>query len=212
MLNQLARVFAPMRLWQGDEPLPADFRPQFDLKPPFRSRLRPTRPRQSWSAEPPPESDRIGVSLGDLAALDIDAVVTLATSDLRPVGYGHNAAIHYAAGPALLAECRKLGACAPGGAVLTRGHRMKAKWIVHTVPPGNGITGQTERIASSFRNVLRLAADAGAASIAVPSLFPARIAVREARAWCMVNARPVQIMFCLPDEQSAEAYRACLAA
>jgi O-acetyl-ADP-ribose deacetylase (regulator of RNase III) len=220
MINHLARVFAPLRLWQSDEPLPADFQPQFDLTPPLRPRVRATRPRRntsdsSFNLAP----DRISIGIGNVVALDIDAVVNVTGHDLMPLSYGLNAAIHHAAGPGLMAECRTLGPCPAGGVVVTRGHRMKAKWIVHAVPPTDGDIGYTERIAAYFRNMLRLAADVGATSLAVPdpiaaTIGPAstaRIVMREARNWCMVNARPRQIVFCTPDMQSLAAYRDCLA-
>lgn len=212
MREHFERVFAPLRLWATDDELPADFRPQYDLTPPLRPRLRAAQ-RNRASTDVAVTGDRVRLSLGDLATLDIDAVVNVATQDLSPMSYGLNAAIHRAAGPALQAECKMLGSCPAGDAVVTRGHKMKARWIVHAVPP------QTqEHLAATFRNVLRRAADIGVLSLAVPELISgavgstARIAVREARAWCRVNARPAQILFCLPDQQALSSYREYLAA
>ena len=137
--------------------------------------------------------DRIELLEIDITTLTVDAIVNAANNSLLGGG-GVDGAIHRAAGPELLAECRILKGCATGAAKMTRGYRLPARFVIHTVGPvwHGGNQGEAELLASCYRNCFALATQHNLATLAFPAIstgvygFPkkdaALIAVRETRA------------------------------
>ncbi len=145
---------------------------------------------------------RIAVVEGDITKQAVDAIVNAARNSLLGGG-GVDGAIHRAAGPELLAECRTLNGCATGQAKITKGYRLPAKWVIHTVGPvwDGGGHREDELLASCYRSCFALAETRGIKTIAFPSIstgayrFPmeraARIAVRETKEFLERN-KPVE--------------------
>ncbi len=166
--------------------------------------------------------DRIRLTAGDITGLAVDAIVNAANRSLLGGG-GVDGAIHRAAGPELLAECRTLGGCEPGQAKITRGYRLPARAVIHTVGPiwQGGDQGEPELLAACYRNSLQLAADHGVRSIAFPAIscgvyrYPlpdaARIAVREVRRFLSSNAQIETVYLVCFDEAVRQAYQQALA-
>src|SRR2546422_6898485 len=116
-------------------------------------------------------SARTELVRGDITKLAADAIVNAANTTLLGGG-GVDGAIHRAAGPELLAECRSLGGCQPGEAKITRGYRLPARFVIHTVGPfwSGGGRGEAEVLANCYRNSLRLAVENGVQTIAFPAI------------------------------------------
>jgi len=158
---------------------------------------------------------------GDITQLTVDAIVNAANNSLLGGG-GVDGAIHRAAGPELLAECRTLGGCETGQAKITAGHGLPARHVIHTVGPvyGGGDKGEPDLLASCYRNSLQLAHDHGLNSIAFPNIstgvygYPkaeaARIAVAAVREFTLVNDLPKDVVFCVFDEENHKIYRQLL--
>jgi O-acetyl-ADP-ribose deacetylase (regulator of RNase III) len=145
-----------------------------------------------------PIASRIAVVKGDITKQTVGAIVNAANSTLLGGG-GVDGAIHRAAGPALLEECRTLGGCATTQAKITKGYRLPAKWVIHTVGPvwRDGNHGEDELLASCYRSCFALAEKHGIRTIAFPSIstgaygFPmgraAQIAVTETKKFLEAN-------------------------
>ena len=168
-------------------------------------------------------AERIEVIEGDITGVKVDAIVNAANTSLLGGG-GVDGAIHDAAGPKLLEECRRLGGCPTGEARVTRGYDLPAKYVIHTVGPvwHGGGRGEDDLLASCYRNSLALAARSGVRTVAFPAIstgaygFPmkraAEIAVHEVREFLRDNPSMEKVMFVCFDAHAHQAYEAALAA
>ncbi len=163
-----------------------------------------------------PES-RIELIQGDITLQDVDVIVNAANSSLLGGG-GVDGAIHRAAGPELLDECRTLGGCATGEAKVTKGYKLKAKWIIHTAGPvwRDGNHGEDRLLEDCYRNSLELAMNLKAASIAFPAIstgvyrFPleraCRIALRVIKHFLEQNTLPGKVVLVCFDNPTYQHY------
>ena len=166
-------------------------------------------------------NDKIDIIQGDITILDVDAIVNAAKTTLLGGG-GVDGAIHRGAGPELLAECRTLGGCRPGEAKITRGYRLPARFVIHTVGPiwRGGKHGEPETLANCYRSSLQLAVENEIKTIAFPAIscgaygYPiedaAQIAAKTTRHFLVIEDRIDKVIFVLWGEDIYDAYRRAL--
>ena len=155
--------------------------------------------------------------LGDITRQRVDAIVNAANSSLLGGG-GVDGAIHRAAGPELLVECRRLGGCLTGEAKITGGFRLPARYVIHTVGPvwGGGGSNEDELLASCYRNSLKLAASHQLTTVAFPAIstgaygFPieraTRIALREVAEFLDGHKTFREVTFVCHSQKDYEVY------
>lgn len=169
-------------------------------------------------------NEQISVIQADLTTLAVDAIVNAANSSLLGGGGGGvDGAIHRAAGPQFLAECRTLGGCRTGDAKISSAYRLPSKHVIHTVGPiwQGGGQCEAELLADCYRNALHLAADHNLQSIAFPCIgtgifgFPSRLAAEIAMTTvinCLrLDSLNLKVIFCCFSERDADIYRQLMA-
>jgi O-acetyl-ADP-ribose deacetylase len=171
--------------------------------------------------DPARPDPRLVLHQGDITALAVDAIVNAANSALSGGG-GVDGAIHRAAGPELLAECRTLGRCPTGEARITRAYRLPARHVIHAVGPvwRGGTAGEDALLAACYRNALAVAVKHDLRSIAFPAIstgiyrFPldraATIAVGEVRRFLAQDAILARVVFCCFNAATMTHYRRAL--
>jgi O-acetyl-ADP-ribose deacetylase len=164
---------------------------------------------------------KIEILRGDITKLEVDAIVNAANTTLLGGG-GVDGAIHRAAGPELLAECRTLDGCQPGEAKMTRGHRLPARSVIHTVGPvwHGGKHAEAQTLADCYRNSLQLALENEIKTIAFPAIscgaygYPleeaARIALTTTRDFLATNNEVQKVIFAVWGEDVYNAYQQIL--
>jgi O-acetyl-ADP-ribose deacetylase (regulator of RNase III) len=164
---------------------------------------------------------RIQIVQGDITKLDVDAIVNAANTTLLGGG-GVDGAIHRAAGPELLVQCRTLGGCEPGQAKITRGYHLPARFVIHTVGPiwHGGKHDEAQTLAGCYRNSLQLAVENEIKTIAFPAIscgaygYPieeaAHIALKTTREFLAATDEIRNVIFVVWDEDVYDAYRQIL--
>ncbi len=167
-------------------------------------------------------TDRVEVVTGDITTLAVDAIVNAANTTLLGGG-GVDGAIHRAAGPQLLEACRALGGCPTGGAKITPGFKLKAKFVIHTVGPvwRDGRANEDALLASCYRQTHQIAHQNNIQTIGFPAIstgvyrFPkeraAKIAWRSTLQWLADNDTPQRVIFCCFSDTDAAVYQAVIA-
>ena len=165
--------------------------------------------------------DKIELIQGDITKLSVEAIVNAANNSL--LGGGVDGAIHRAAGPQLLEECRRLKGCGTGQAKITKGYKLPARYVIHTVGPvwrGGGM-GEETLLRSAYQNSLRLAAENGLKTIAFPNIstgvygFPknraAAIAIKTTMDFLKEHPEIKKVVFVCFDQENFEIYERALA-
>lgn len=160
--------------------------------------------------------------LADITTLEVDAIVNAANSSLLGGG-GVDGAIHRAAGPELLAECRELGGCESGDAKITKGYRLRAGYVIHAVGPvwSGGLKGEEQLLAGCYRKAVELAGLHGLRSLAFSAIstgvygYPkgpaARVAVKAVKEALAQLPSPLEVIFCCFSKDDLEIYETVLA-
>ena len=167
-------------------------------------------------------SERIIVVTADITTLAVDAIVN-AANELLLGGVGVDGAIHRAAGPKLLDECREIGGCPAGEARISGGYELAARYVIHTVGPvwRGGTAGESRLLGACYSDSLRLAKQNAIETIAFPAIstgvygYPIEaatvVAVRSVAAWLVANEAPRAVTFCCFSARDAGVYQRVLA-
>lgn len=166
-------------------------------------------------------NEKIQIVRGDITKLEVDAIVNAANTTLLGGG-GVDGAIHRAAGPQLLEECRTLNGCPTGEAKITKGYKLPAKWVIHTVGPvwSGGTRNEDAKLESCYQNSLKLAQDNNIESIAFPAIstgvyrFPleraTKIAVKTAKTALDKTSNIKRIIFVCFSDDALKVYKSII--